>query len=140
MKATVTLADGLRFAGIADSGHSIVMDGPGKAGGTDSAPRPSELLLLALAGCTAMDVISILRKKRQNVTAFSVTVMGEPAEDYPAAFDRIVVSYDIEGVDIDPAAVERSIELSEEKYCSVGATLKQPVVIESSYTISDDVP
>jgi putative redox protein len=136
MKATATLTDGLRFTGLADSGHSIVMDGPVKAGGSDSAPRPSELLLLALAGCTAMDVISILRKKRQKVTNFSVTVSGEPGEDYPAAFARLAVSYAIEGRDIDTAAVERAIELSEEKYCSVGATLKQPVVIESSYTIS----
>jgi putative redox protein len=138
MKATATLTDGLRFTGLAGSGHSIVMDGPEKAGGSDSGPRPSELLLLAVAGCTAMDVISILRIKRQVGTAFSVTVAGEPAEDHPEAFSKLVVSYAIEGKGVDTAAVERAIELSEEKYCSVGATLKQPVVIESSYTISGD--
>jgi putative redox protein len=138
MKATVTLSDGLRFTGMADSGHSIVMDGPEKAGGSDSAARPAELMLLALAGCTAMDVISILRKKRQKVTDFSVTVTGEPREDYPAVYEKLQVTYSIRGTDIDPAAVERSIELSEGKYCSVGATLKFPVAIESSYRITPD--
>jgi putative redox protein len=135
MKATVTCTEGLLFTGSADSGHSIVMDGPERAGGSDSAPRPSELLLLSLAGCTGMDVISILRKKRQSVTSLSVSVSGEQAEGHPASFRHLKVTYTVGGEDVDPEAVRRAIELSEEKYCSVGAALKEEVKITSDFEI-----
>jgi putative redox protein len=135
MKATVSWSKGLLFTGRADSGHSIVMDGPERAGGSDSAPRPSELLLLSLAGCTAMDVISILGKKRQSVSSLQVSVSGDQADEHPAAFRSLKVTYTVTGENIDPAAVRRAIELSEKKYCSVGATLKQPVEIATDFEI-----
>ena len=135
MKATVTCTEGLLFTGHADSGHSVVMDGPEHAGGSDSAPRPSELLLLSLAGCTGMDVISILRKKRQSVTSLQVAVSGEQSEEYPAAFPHLKVTYTVRGDNVDPEAVRRAIELSEEKYCSVGATLKAAAAITSDFEI-----
>ena len=135
MKAKVTCTKGLRFTGHADSGHDVVMDGPVSVGGADSAARPSELLLLSLAGCTGMDVISILRKKRQSVSSLEVTVSGDQAEDYPALFRNLKITYIVRGDSVDPEAVRRAIALSEEKYCSVGATLKEPVVITSDFEI-----
>jgi len=135
MQAKVTCAEGLRFTGHADSGHDVVMDGAVGAGGADSAARPSEMLLLSLAGCTGMDVLSILRKKRQSVSSLDVTVTGDQAEDYPALFRNLKVTYVVRGDSVDPEAVRRAIELSEEKYCSVGATLKAPVVITSDFEI-----
>jgi putative redox protein len=135
MEAKVTFSQGLQFVGRADSGHALVMDGPVRVGGSDSAPRPSELLLLALAGCTGMDVVSILRKKRQQVSGMEITVSGEQKADHPARFEKLAVTYVIRGEGIDPEAVRRAIQLSEEKYCSVGATLREGVEITSGFEI-----
>ena len=135
MKATVTCTEGLLFTGRADSGHSVVMDGPKPAGGSDSAARPSELLLLSLAGCTGMDVISILRKKRQEVSSLEVTVRGSQEDGHPAAFRSLKVTYVVRGDNVDPEAVRRAIQLSEEKYCSVGATLKKELSVTSDFEI-----
>jgi putative redox protein len=110
---------GLRLGAITGSGHRLVMD---DAAG-DAGMRPAELLPTALAGCTAMDVISILRKKRQDVTAYAVEANGTQADGHPAAFTRIDLVHIVEGPDLDREAVRRSIELSATQYCSVGATL-----------------
>jgi putative redox protein len=118
--ATVTLeGDGLRFVGSVDSGHTIVLDN----GEGDTGARPAELVPLALAGCTAMDVISILRKKRQDVRAYRVESVGTQMDAHPNAFTRFDVVHVVEGVGVDPAAVARAVELSATKYCSVGTTL-----------------
>jgi len=138
MKATVSLCDGMRFVGQADSGHAVVMDTAADHGGADSAARPSELLLIGLAGCTGMDVISILRKKRQPVTGLEVEVRAEQAPDHPKRFTAMTVEYRVRGTGVDPAAVRRAIELSESTYCSVGSTLRIPVAIRSSFTILDE--
>lgn len=135
MKAKVTLSGGMRFVGQADSGHAVVMDAAANVGGEDSAARPSELLLIALAGCTGMDVVSILRKKRQPVTGLEVLVQAEQATEHPKRFTAMKVEYRVHGAGVDPAAVRRAIELSESTYCSVGATLREPVTIKSSFTI-----
>jgi putative redox protein len=118
--ASVTLdGEGLRFVGSVGSGHTIVMDD----GQGDTGARPSELIPLGLAGCTGMDVISILRKKRQDVRGFSVETQGHAMDAHPNSFTRIDVTYVVTGVGVDPAAVARAIELSATKYCSVGSTL-----------------
>ncbi len=118
--ATVTLmGDGLRFAGSVGSGHEIVLDD----GNGDTGARPAELVPLALAGCTAMDVISILRKKRQDVRGYSVEATGVQMDAHPHAYTRIDVTHVVTGVGLDPSAVARAIELSATKYCSVGSTL-----------------
>ncbi len=120
--ADLTLeGDGLRFVASAGSGHSIVLDD----GAGDSGMRPAELVPVALAGCTAMDVISILRKKRQVVTRYEIHAEGEQRDaPPPALFTRIDVTHTIEGsADLEVEAVRRSIELSAMKYCAVGATL-----------------
>jgi putative redox protein len=118
--ATVALeGDGLRFVARTGSGHSLALDN--KEG--DTGPRPAELVPVAVAACTAMDVISILRKKRQDVTRYEVQASGEQEEQHPNAFTRIDVTHVVEGPALDVAAVQRSIELSATRYCSVGATL-----------------
>ena len=118
--AVITLAgEGLRFVARSGSGHDIVLDdGRGATG-----MRPSELVPIAVAGCTAMDVISILRKKRQVVSNYEVHASGAQQHDHPNAFTRIDVVHVIEGPEIDVEAARRAIELSATKYCAVGATL-----------------
>jgi putative redox protein len=121
--ASVTLdGDGLRFVGKVGSGHAIVLDGTEG----DAGARPAELVPLALAGCTAMDVISILRKKRQAVTRYEVQAAGIQSDEHPNEFRRIDVIHVVEG-DVEVAALERAIELSATKYCSVGSTVASGV-------------
>ena len=135
MEAKVTFRGGMQCVGRADSGHAVVMDTAVANGGQDSAVRPSELLLIGLAGCTGMDVISILRKKRQPVTGLEVVVHAEQASNHPKRFTAMRVEYRVSGVGVDPAAVQRAIELSETTYCSVGLTLRNPVSITSTFTL-----
>jgi putative redox protein len=112
--------DGLRFVARTGSGHSMVIDD----GEGDSGPRPAELVPVAVAACTALDVISILRKKRQSVTRYEVQADGEQTDrGNPHIFTRIDVIHLVEGPEIDVEAVRRSIELSATRYCSVGGTL-----------------
>ncbi len=135
---TIKLVDGMHFEGKAyppEESPDIHMDATGTVGGQGEGARPQSLMLVSLAGCTGMDVISILRKKRQNVTDFEVTVRGEKAEEHPKVYTHIRVTYTVTGHDVDPAAVERSIELSMTKYCPVAGMLKQVVPIETDYEI-----
>lgn len=118
--ATILLTnDAMRFEAVVGSGHTVVMDD----GQSDTGARPSELVGVALAGCTAMDVISILRKKRQPVTRYEVRVSGEQVDAHPHNFTRFDVVHVVDGEGLDVAAVIRSIELSATKYCAVGTTL-----------------
>jgi putative redox protein len=134
--ASTTLEGGeLRFVGRVGSGHSIVLDD----GAGDDGMRPAELIPLALAGCTAMDVISILRKKRQAVARYEVQATGEQMDGHPNAFTRIDVVHVVEGSAIDVEAVRRAIELSATRYCSVGATLSSGLTeIHHSYLVRDE--
>jgi putative redox protein len=117
--ATLTLTGGFRFEAVAGSGPSIVLDdGPDAQG-----PSPAELLGIALGGCTAMDVISILRKTRQAVTHYEVRVTGLQRETLPHSFVRFDIVHVLEGANLDAGAVRRAIDLSSRKYCSVGSTL-----------------
>ncbi len=135
VEAKVTWQEGMRFEGTASSGHTVILDSSAEHGGQNAGFRPMELLLVGMAGCTAMDVISILRKKRQKVTGFEVRVRGERAEEHPRIYTDIHVEYVVRGEDISPAAVERAIQLSEEKYCSASAMLGKAARITSSYRI-----
>lgn len=131
---TATLdGDGLRLIARTGSGHTIVMD---NAEG-DSGPRPAELLVVAQAGCTAMDVVSILRKKRQAFSRYEVRVVGEQREDPPQVYERMRIIHSVEGnVDVD--AVRRAIELSATKYCTVTANLASGVTeIHHAYIVRD---
>jgi putative redox protein len=135
MDAKVTWQDGLHFTGVADSGHEVVLDGSPSVGGTDRGSRPLELMLMSLAGCTGMDVISILRKKRQEVTGFEVRTHAEQAEGHPHVYTAVFVTYLITGHNIDPKAVERAIDLSVNAYCPAQAMLAKAVPIQHTYEI-----
>jgi len=133
--ASITLAGGdLRFVARSGSGHTIVLDD----GHGDTGMRPSELIPIAVAGCTAMDVISILRKKRQVVSRYEVRASGEQQEAHPNAFSRIDIVHVFEGEAINVEAVRRAIELSATKYCAVGATLSSGMTeIHHAYLVRD---
>lgn len=126
--ATLRWTDGLQFVATSGaSNHAIVLDGNPEVGGADTGMRPMEALLCALGGCTGMDVISVLRKKRLNVTAFEVRVSGERAEEHPRRYTHITLEFVVTGRDIPATAVERAIELSQTKYCGATASLNAQV-------------
>jgi putative redox protein len=135
MKAAVTWDHGMTFEGTADSGFSVTLGSSAAVGGDDDGFRPMELILTGLIGCTAMDVISILRKKRQGVTGFRVTADAQQADGHPYVFTAVHIHYIVEGRDIDPKAVERAIELSETRYCPAQAMLSETVAMELTYEI-----
>ncbi len=122
---------GLAFRAIGGSGYQVRLDNPAGAQGGS----PMELVALASAGCTASDVISILQKKQQQVTEFEVNVVGLRATDHPKVFTEIDLEYVVTGHEIDPKAVERAIELSLTKYCSVNKMLEKAVKINHQYRI-----
>jgi putative redox protein len=138
MDATAVWKKGLSFTGTGGTtGSTLPMGASPKIGGDDDGFRPAELVLVGLAGCTAMDVISILAKKRQQVTAFEVRAHGETAKDEPKRFTSFLVEYIVTGKDIDPEAVERAVELSHTKYCTVSNTLRPAGPIEHKITIRE---
>jgi putative redox protein len=140
VKAEVNWDRGLTFSGTADSGFSVDLGGSLTSGGDDDGFRPMELILTGLAGCTAMDVISILKKKRQHVTDFRVTADAEQADEHPHVFTHIRIHYIVEGYNVDPQAVERAIELSETRYCPAQAMLTPSVPMTLSYEIVEVEP
>lgn len=135
MDAIVKLESGMKFVGSSDSGFEVVMDADPGVGGDDAGFRPMELLLVGLCGCTAMDVISILRKKRQDVAGLEVKAHAERSADHPKVFTAITLEYVVRGTAVDPAAVERAIQLSAEKYCPAQAMLAQVAQMDYSYVI-----
>jgi putative redox protein len=135
MNAKITWKGKMSFDGTADTGFVLPLGADPSVGGDNDGFRPMELMLVSLAGCTAMDVISILQKKRQQVTEFRVDAHAERAEEHPKVFTKILLDYKVSGVDIDPKAVERSIELSETKYCPAQAMLSHTVTINNTYSI-----
>lgn len=140
MTATARLVTGMEFAAEAGSGHQLVLDAAEHAGGHDRGFRPMELLLVGLAGCTAMDVISILRKKRQHVTSYETRVTGERAENHPTVYTNVTVEHIITGHGVDPAAVARAIELSETTYCGAGATISKTAQLTHTFRVIEAAP
>jgi putative redox protein len=132
---TATHTGGMRFEASTHTGHVVVMDASPDAGGANTGVRPYDLLLVGLAGCTGMDVISILRKKRQAVTAFWIEIDAQRAPDHPKVYTKISLRYHIRGTGINPAAVARAIELSESTYCSAVATLRASAKVTTAYTV-----
>jgi putative redox protein len=138
MDALITLQEDLYFTAVPDSGCVVHMESSPPEGKARRGASPMELLMISLAGCTAMDVVSILRKKRQNLTGFEIRIHGDRAADHPKTFTDFELEYIVRGVNIDPAAVERSIELSTETYCSVHAMLHKAATIRTRYTIIEE--
>ena len=135
MKATVRFVSDDLFLGITPSGHALPLDTDKQR---SSAPSPVELLLVALGSCTATDVASILAKKRQQVTSYTVEVSGERRDEYPRSYTSMKVHHILKGRSISAKAVADAIELSDTKYCSVAATLRPTVEIQSSFEIIEE--
>ena len=137
MEASVVWKGRLSFDGTADSGFTVPLGSSPKVGGDNDGFKPMELILEGLAGCTAMDVISILMKKKQDVTHFVVKAKADRAQQHPRIFTKIVLTFHLTGRNIDPAAVDRAIELSSTKYCPANAMLGKVVPIEIKSVVSE---
>jgi putative redox protein len=135
MDARVTWKQRMSFNGTANSGFDIPIGTSVEHGGDCDGTSPMEMVLIGLGGCTAMDVISILEKKRQDVTKFEVVLHADRAHEHPKVFTDITIEYVVTGHNVDPEAVKRSVELSEEKYCSVSGMLRKATTIRSKITI-----
>lgn len=135
MEARVKWVEGVSFVGQSGSGHSVVMDGAPEAGGLNLGVRPMEMLLLGLGGCTAFDVVEILRKGRQPIADCVVELKAERAESLPKVFTRIHAHFIVTGRGLDPAKVERAVQLSAEKYCSASAMLGKTADIAHDFEI-----
>lgn len=135
MYAGVKWHGGLSFTGTARTGFEVNIGADPDVGGANDGFRPLELLGVGLAGCTAIDVVSILKKKRQELTDFEVKVDVTRAPDHPHVFTSIHLTYIVTGKNIDPAAVERAIELSQTRYCSASAMLAKSAPIEHTFQI-----
>ncbi len=138
MNATVRWKGNLSFKGTADTGFEVPLGAEPAVGGDDDGFRPMELMALSLASCTAMDVISILQKKRQDVTDYSVEVDTQRAEEHPKVFTAAKITYHVTGRDIKEEAVVRSIELSATRYCPAQGMLAEVIPIRLVYHIYED--
>lgn len=134
-KAYVKQLKGITLVGKTDSNVWITMDGPEEFGGSNAGVRPKELVLLALAGCTGSDVVSILQKKRAKLEDFEIYIDAETRDEHPQVFTKIHIEYVFYGSELKKEDVERAIELSSTKYCSVQAMLRPSVEISHSYRI-----
>jgi putative redox protein len=137
MKARIKWVEDATFLGEAGSGHALVMDGPPESGGRNLGPRPMEMLLLGMGGCTAFDVIMILKKSRQPVTDCVVEISAERAEQAPKVFTRIHVHFVVTGRGLAEKQVERAVRLSAEKYCSASLMLGKVAEISHDFEIRE---
>jgi putative redox protein len=134
-KAIVKNIQGITFTAHADSNHWVIMDGPADFGGSNAGTRPKELLLIALGGCTGSDVASMMHKRRAPLAGFEILLTGNESEEHPKVFTDIHIEYVFYGDGLEKGDIERAIELSTTKYCSVSAMLKDSVRITHSYRI-----
>ena len=132
-EANVRWAGKMTFIGKAGSNHLVPMDSGPDFGGDSSATKPMELLLLGLGGCTGMDIVPLLQKMRQDVTAVELNITAERSEEHPKVYTKIDMEYVVTGKDLEEEKVKRAIDLSQERYCSVSAMLKKACPV--SYTI-----
>jgi putative redox protein len=138
MDAKVTWSNGMSFTGSAETGFNVPLGADPSVGGANDGFRPLELMAVSLAGCTAMDVVSIIRKKQQAVTAFEVQVSAEQQHEHPHVFTKAVITYRVTGHNIDEAAVLRAIELSATKYCPAQTMFAKAFPMELVYEIYED--
>jgi putative redox protein len=138
MDAKVTWSSGLSFNGTANTGFVVPLGADPSVGGANDGFRPMELMAVSLAGCTAMDVISILRKKQQQVTAFEVQVQADQQIDHPHVFTRAVITYHVSGHNLEETSLKRAIELSATRYCPAQAMLSGVFPVTLEYEIFED--
>ncbi|HHF53364.1 MAG TPA: OsmC family peroxiredoxin [candidate division WOR-3 bacterium] len=136
-KVEIKWIDGMRFVAVPESGHAVIMDSSKDKGGLDSGPRPMELLLISLAGCTGMDVIYILKKMRVQVQGFELKIDAERRREHPRYYSKVHVKYVFYGKDIPEDKVKQAIELSQHKYCSVSATMRAVGELTYSFEIKE---
>lgn len=135
MKANIKWTGGVSFTGMADSGHSVIMDGAQEHGGENKGSRPMELVLIGTGGCTAFDVVHILRKSRQEISDCQVKIDAERASVDPKVFTRIHMHFVVSGKNLDPKKIEHAIELSATKYCSASIMLAKTAKITHDFEI-----
>ena len=135
MNISVNWVDGMLMVGKSHSGHSITMDGPPEIGGDNLGVRPMEMLLLGVAGCTMIDVVTTLKKMRQELTHCETKVNAERADEHPKVFTDVHIQFIVKGKDLDPKKVEKAITLSAEKYCSASIMLGKTASITHDFEI-----
>jgi len=135
MKCRVKWLDHMSFVGESDSGHSVVMDGAAESGGRNLGVRPMEMLILGMGGCTSFDVISILRKSRQQVHDCVVELEADRAEEVPMVFTKIHAHFVVSGRDLDEKKVAKAVELSADKYCSASIMLGKMATITHDFEV-----
>lgn len=137
MKARIKLLENVSFVAESDSGHAMVMDGAPEGGGRNLGPRPMEVVLMGTGGCTAYDVMHILRKSRAPVTDCAIEIDAERADEDPKVFTKIHFHFIVTGNGLKPAQVERAVQLSAEKYCSASIMLGKTAAITHDFEIRE---
>ncbi len=137
MKTRITWLEDMTYVARSPSGHALVLDGPPELGGHNLGPRPMEMVLMGMGGCTAVDVVHILRKARQDLRGCELQVEAERADTDPKVFTRIRVHFILTGKDLSAKHVERAIELSAEKYCSASIMLGKTAQITHTFEIRE---
>lgn len=138
MKSRVKWVENVCFMAESESGHAMIMDGSPEIGGRNMGPRPMEMLLMGAGGCTSVDVVMILKKSRQDVTACEVEVSAERAGDHPKVFTKIHMHFTLRGRGVKPELVDRAIKLSAEKYCSASIILGKTAVMTHDFEIVEE--
>ncbi|HMA62384.1 MAG TPA: OsmC family protein [bacterium] len=136
-KVTVQQGQGATFLAKADSNHWVVMDSIKKFGGSEAATKPMEMLLMSLGGCTGMDVLSLLKKMRVDIDDFRIEISAERADEHPKVYTKIDLVYFFKGKEIDRDKVDKAVSLSQDKYCSVSAILKETAELTHSIEIEE---
>jgi putative redox protein len=135
MNISVNWVDGLLMVGKSDSGHTITMDGPPESGGENLGVRPMEMLLLGVAGCTMIDVVTTLKKMRQDLSHLETKINAERATDHPKVFTNIHIQFILKGQNLDEKKVDKAITLSAEKYCSASIMLGETATITHDFKV-----
>ena len=135
MNISVNWVDGLLMVGKSDSGHTITMDGPSESGGENLGVRPMEMLLLGVAGCTMIDVVTTLKKMRQDLSHLETKINAERATDHPKVFTNIHIQFILKGQNLDEKKVDKAITLSAEKYCSASIMLGETATITHDFEV-----
>ena len=138
MKAKIKWMQDVSFKGSSDSGHEVILDGPKELGGKDLGMRPMEMMLIGMGGCTSFDVVTILKRSRQQITGCIAEIEATRADEIPKVFTSIHIHFLIKGIDLQEKAVERAVELSANKYCSASIMLGKSVKITHDFVISEE--
>ena len=138
MKTQIKWMQGVSFKGKSESGHEVILDGPEELGGKGLGMRPMEMMLIGMGGCTSFDVVTILKKSRQQITGCIAEIEAVRADAIPKVFTSIHIHFLIKGIDLQKKAVERAVELSANKYCSASIMLGKSVKITHDFVISEE--